>query len=346
MDATISPGVSIIICCYNSAARLPETLKHLALQQVPSHINWEIIVVNNASTDDTVDVAHLEWQKYNLPDLNYRVVDQPLPGLSNAREKGVEASTYEYLIFCDDDNWLDENYVFESFISLEDNYSAGVVGGNGTPLCEIPPPDWFNEYKEYYATGPQAELINNYTITDITTKKRYVYGAGAVFRKKALENLKNINFKNLLSDRIGCKLISGGDNELSYTLIIMGYKVLYNPKLQFKHFIPKERLSWAYFLKLNEGYGYSNILLLPYSNYFNNIQSSQIKNTWIWLLASSIHLFITVDFIRLLFKYKQMDLNFQISLSTRKGNIKSIWSNRNNISKNFMMVNNLISCNV
>ncbi len=51
------PGVSIIICCYNSERRLPETLAHLFTQQVSEDIPWEIIVVNNASSDATSRIA-------------------------------------------------------------------------------------------------------------------------------------------------------------------------------------------------------------------------------------------------------------------------------------------------
>ena len=54
-------GISIIICCYNSAKRLHETLKHLALQQVSDTIHWEVILVNNNSTDATTQIALEIW---------------------------------------------------------------------------------------------------------------------------------------------------------------------------------------------------------------------------------------------------------------------------------------------
>src|SRR5688572_10602380 len=98
-------GISVIICCYNSSSRLPETLKHLANQSVPGKINWELIVVNNASTDNTASVAETEWAKYNL-EIPLHVVDQPVPGQSAARDKGYEVASHEYLLYVDDDNWL------------------------------------------------------------------------------------------------------------------------------------------------------------------------------------------------------------------------------------------------
>src|SRR5260221_14664859 len=65
--ATRPAGVSVVICCYNSAARLPETLKHLARQVVPPSIPWEGILVNKASRDDTTDVAARVWKEGGAP---------------------------------------------------------------------------------------------------------------------------------------------------------------------------------------------------------------------------------------------------------------------------------------
>jgi len=52
-----NPGVSVIICCYNSVKRLPVTLAHLKSQVVFGQIPWEVIVIDNASTDRTAEVA-------------------------------------------------------------------------------------------------------------------------------------------------------------------------------------------------------------------------------------------------------------------------------------------------
>ena len=95
-------GVSVIICCYNSSERLFETLSHLKSQKT-NNLNWEIIVVDNASTDDTFHVAE---QMLRSSGLQYQIVKEPIPGLINARLKGETVSQYEFLLYCDDDNWL------------------------------------------------------------------------------------------------------------------------------------------------------------------------------------------------------------------------------------------------
>src|SRR5438874_1022703 len=98
-------GISVIICCYNSSARLPKTLEYLASQEVPLNIYWEVIIVNNNSSDDTVIVAQKEWAKYKLR-VPFKVVDENVAGTIHARKRGIAEASYELLLFCDDDNWL------------------------------------------------------------------------------------------------------------------------------------------------------------------------------------------------------------------------------------------------
>jgi glycosyltransferase involved in cell wall biosynthesis len=94
-------GISVIVCCYNSVSCLPETLKYLALQQIPSNIHCEVIIVNNASTDDTVGVTINEWEKLKCTEVEFHIINQLVSGLSNARKKGIEVAKYEYILFCD-----------------------------------------------------------------------------------------------------------------------------------------------------------------------------------------------------------------------------------------------------
>src|ERR1700719_3404911 len=80
-------GVSIVVCCFNSASRLSEafaqTLAHLAAQETTAETRWEVIVVDNASTDDTAQVAQKSWPR-QLED-SLQVVGEPRLGLSYAR---------------------------------------------------------------------------------------------------------------------------------------------------------------------------------------------------------------------------------------------------------------------
>src|SRR6187402_3359199 len=97
----VTEGISVIICCYNSALRIEKTLDHLAAQAV-NDISWEIILVDNASVDNTAEIARAFWNKNHADKVILNIVTEYKPGLSSARLTGVSASAYEYLILCDD----------------------------------------------------------------------------------------------------------------------------------------------------------------------------------------------------------------------------------------------------
>ena len=98
-------GVSIIVCCYNSIGRIEHTLAYLAKQKFRTRINVELIVVNNASTDETKKIV-TQLLKTLFPLWSCSVIDEMNQGLTYARNAGIKNALYEYLLFCDDDNLL------------------------------------------------------------------------------------------------------------------------------------------------------------------------------------------------------------------------------------------------
>lgn len=236
-------GVSVIVCCFNSAPRLPETLQHLAAQQVPAHIGWEIIIVDNASTDNTVQAAQEIWKLCNAPG-SFRIVSEKTPGLSAARHKGYMESRYSYLLFCDDDNWLKPDYVHLAFEILEQHPDVAIAGGRTVAAFESQPPAWFEGVAKSYAVGNQYE-----TTGDVTWRHEKLWGAGAVLQKQALDHLYRNDFEQLLSDRIGNKITSGGDHELCCAMRLAGYRLYYDERLVLTHFITNGRLKWDWFIR-------------------------------------------------------------------------------------------------
>lgn len=277
-------GFSIIICCYNSASRLPETLRHIALQKVAEEISWEVIVINNASQDDTKEVAGSIWQQLGCL-VKFSIVDESKAGLSAARDRGLQVSEYDYLLFCDDDNWLEENYVQQSFNIMQSDELIGALGGQFEAVCEIDPPGWFNYFASNYTVGKQASVSG-----EITFSKSYVSGAGAVYRKSVLLYLKENGFKSLLTDRKGNTLSTGGDVEIGYAIRMAGYKIWYDERLKLKHFIPKERLTRNYIERLYNGYLESLPVHLAYEQNF--LPRKAYKKTVGWLLLMRFILFI------------------------------------------------------
>jgi len=273
-------GVSVVICCYNSAKLLAVTLEHLSRQKTRKYVDWEVVIVNNASTDNTSEVAATEWKKYPDCKGSLRIAYQPIPGLAAAREKGIEESKYEYIVFCDDDNWLDENFVQNVVRLMRSNPEVAIAGAETQEVCEVEPPEWFHKWKNWsYAVGEQFDRPG-----DITWSRGFVWGAGMVLRRKALDKLYGDGFKSLLTDRKGKELASGGDTEICYAMRLAGWRIWYDPELKLKHYMTAPRLKWEYFLKLWKGFGVSTAGLDTYLNIIPSdmIEGNyvQIKKTW------------------------------------------------------------------
>ncbi|MEO6695759.1 MAG: glycosyltransferase, partial [Ignavibacteria bacterium] len=278
-------GVSVIVCTYNGAERLAETIKKIAEQKVKANILWEVILVDNASTDDSKEITINEWKKYKT-NAKLKIVDQPIPGKQLALEKGYEVAQYEYLITCDDDNWLDENFVQLTYEIMSSNEKIGALGGPNDPVCEIEPPEWFTYFKRDYAAGPQPDVhTGKISEGNITWKRGYVWGAGMIVRKSAWQQLFKDGFKTSMSCRKGSELSSGGDSEACYALVLAGWQIWYDSRLKLKHCMPAGRLDWNYLLRLFVGFGTATVGLEAYEKAIRlaraDISESEIlKQNW------------------------------------------------------------------
>ncbi len=247
-------GVSVIICTYNGAKRLPQTLRHLANQVIPQGLQWEVIVVDNNSTDNTFETVQTEWAGFNT-NIAFTLVKQPKPGVSYAREMGIEISRYAYLIQCDDDNWLAPNYVATVATILDGNEKIGIVGGQSTGAYETEPPVWFNNFSTAYAIGQRRA-------TD--TPINWLATAGTGIRRQSLDALNAIGFKHILSGRQGKNLLAGDDLELCAALRAIGYEVYYTNGLAFIHYMTASRLTWQYLKKMVYGQNKAQVVFDMY----------------------------------------------------------------------------------
>lgn len=248
-------GVSIVICTYNGISRLGQTFSHILKLQ--TCYPWELILVDNASNDGTGDWAsHWLYSQETL--INFQIVLESRPGLNHARMTGVKRSSYDYILFCDDDNWLSPNFLSIGAAVLEQNSKIGVLGSLGSPRFEVPGPEWFYEFSHSYAVGTLGKKSGKQKFGS------YHYGAACFFRKEALIQLFNRGFQSFLADRKGKSLSSGGDVELGLAVQLLGYELHFEGNLKFDHFIETHRLDWDYYLKLKKGISQSFPLLESY----------------------------------------------------------------------------------
>jgi glycosyltransferase involved in cell wall biosynthesis len=254
----VHAGVTIVVCCLNSAGRLRRPLRALADQVPPVDAGWEVLVVDNASTDDTADAAMRIWSEFGAP-VELRTVREPEPGLSWARRRGITESRFDYVVFCDDDNLLDPTYTAHAFNVMQTYPEVGAAGGQSIPCADVPLPAWFYTHAESYAVGVQALESR-----DVSETRAYLWGAGLVVRAAPLRRLYDRGWTPLLVDRRGANLAAGGDAELCKWFLAGGWRLRYDEGLRLTHVIAPERLDLAYLDAQGAGFVAAHPVLRAY----------------------------------------------------------------------------------
>jgi len=271
-------GVSVIICCYNSAARLPETLAHLRRQEAPEGVPWEVIIVDNNSTDDTARVATECWPAGAASPL--RIVKEAKAGVGYARQRGIRESRYEILVFADDDNWLCAGWLQAAVEIMAGDPQVAACGGPSAAVTTVPLPDWFPRHQLCYAVGNQQERA----------EAGELWTAGMVLRKSAWEQVIGLGFHNFAASRTGSELLSGEDVEMCRALRLAGWQIAYDSRLRIEHFIHASKLDWGYLRRLCHGFGASGAQIDAYSYALAGAPASvksRIRRTWLWNVYAS-----------------------------------------------------------
>lgn len=99
-----NPLISVILPVYNSGDSVAKAIDSILVQ---SYINWELIIVNDGSTDDSAKIIN----NFSKTDSRILVIQQMNQGVSTARNKGISAASGEYLAFLDSDDWVDSDYL-------------------------------------------------------------------------------------------------------------------------------------------------------------------------------------------------------------------------------------------
>jgi glycosyltransferase involved in cell wall biosynthesis len=242
-------GVSLIICTYNGAKLLRDTIGFVNMQKVHADVPWEFIVIDNASDDDSAEVA-LNSLKPGIP---IRVITEPEKGLIHARNRGIKEAVYEYISFIDDDNWIDPGWIQQIYDIFRAHPEVGMCGGKSSGVFEVDPPSWFKAIEGSYAIGSQGIETG-----DTTNTWGHLWGAGLSFRKSVFEGLIGSGFKSVLTGRKGKNLSAGEDTELVYAFRMAGWHLWYSEKLTLQHYIPSQRFKWEYVVRMYNGFGKSH----------------------------------------------------------------------------------------
>ena len=154
-----SPTISAVVCTHNRAAFLRQALNSLAGQTLV-RTRYEVIVVNNGSTDETLATVR-EFCQVDQRQCAVRLVDEPALGLGYARNTGWKAAQGQYIAFMDDDARADPGWLERALNLFEDSRPAPIAaGGQILPWYLSQKPAWYKDEYEARSWGPEPRRLS------------------------------------------------------------------------------------------------------------------------------------------------------------------------------------------
>lgn len=237
------PKVSVVVCSY-SCERYSDTIDTIKSLAGQSYQNTEIILV----IDRNPELYNYFSEHDYLKSLNnLRIGFSSLPGLSNARNKGVELSFGDIIAFIDDDAVADTDWISNLAVFYE-NPEVVSVGGPMKPLWISGEAKWIPE--EFYWTMGCSYKSQKNTIHSVRSN----FGSNMSFRSVVFSNV------GLFDDKFGLvdnKMRTGEETEFGIRVLnkLNGSKIIYNPDAIVYHKIFEFRKSFAFLVKRCFGYG-------------------------------------------------------------------------------------------
>ena len=250
--------LSVIIPTRNRADLLDATLESITKQTFPSD-KFEIIVIDNGSTDNTAEIC----KKYQCCFPEFRYFYEPSPGLHVGRHKGAKESRSSILVYADDDikatsSWLEG--IMEAFQDTE----IAMVGGNNLPLFIGTPPGWLDSL--WKQIEPQANILWQLSLIDLGQEAHYInpfyiFGCNFSIRKETL-----ISAGGFMPDCMPSHLMKyqgNGETHVSNYVAEHGLKAWFTPKATVYHTAPCARMTYHYvgFIRFRQGISDAFVLL-------------------------------------------------------------------------------------
>lgn len=250
-----TPDLSVVVCTHNPRPDyLAATVEALRAQTLPTE-RWDLLVVDNASAPERRPGADLSWHA------RARVVVEPTLGLTLARLRGIREAAGALLVFVDDDNVLDADFLGEALRIAESCPHLGAWSGRTRPRFDAPPPEWT---RRYWGNLVIRDLDRDVWSNLPRLAETMPCGAGLCVRRDVARHyvaLHEAGTRRVVLDRAGDSLVSGGDNDLAACACDIGFGVGLMRGLALTHLIPPERLTGAYLSRLTEGIAFSSLLL-------------------------------------------------------------------------------------
>jgi glycosyltransferase involved in cell wall biosynthesis len=280
-------SLSIVVCTYNPSDVVFNRLVSALINLDKSNLEYEVILIDNNS------IVPLTSRKYirNLlhSDLNVLLHVETKPGLTAARIAGIKRSKFEWIIFFDDDNEPQFDYLIRVNDTVCKHHNVAAWGPGTVKVNFLHDVDCWIENKRHYFQETNCDKTEFRCVKPLW-QDCYPYGTGLIIRKDvALEYVKRVELgRYTLTDRNGRSLSSGGDLQLVLTAIELGHSAGKIANLKLNHNIAKEKTSISYLMRMTYGTNSAYIKALNQVFIDNQILSREIGNYEIFLTIYSL----------------------------------------------------------
>ena len=232
--------LTVVVCTYNRCKSLPKALESISRSQMPDSVQWEVLVVDNNSRDQTREVVEDFCGRYPG---RFRYLFEREQGLCAARNAGIRNAQGEIIAFTDDDVTVEPMWLTNLTAHLENGEWAG-AGGRVLPERSFSPPPWLALSGPHYLGG---HLYAHFDLGDRAGElDRPAYGANMAFRKSMF--VKYGGFRTDLGRRPGNQ-IGGEDIEFGHRLMGAGERLRYEPSAVVYHEVVAERFKKEFLLR-------------------------------------------------------------------------------------------------
>ena len=262
--------LSVIICTYNRDKYIYCVLKSLAENTLP-HDRYEIVLVDNNCTDNTR--SECDRFKQDFPDVVFRYFVETNQGLSYARNRGIQESAGDVLVYVDDDALVNKEYLrtYADFFDRMPEIEA--AGGPIIPQYETEEPDWMSHFTKALITGYKYLGSKEKEFP----KNDYPGGGNAAYRASVFEK---IGLFNVELGRKGDSLVGAEEKDIFDKMTTLGMRFFYLPNAILYHLIPEKKLSKDYFDRLTYSIGKSErmrTLKIGKGKYLKRVVSEMVK---------------------------------------------------------------------
>lgn len=230
--------ISVVLCTYNRSQSLAKALDSIAASAVPAQVDWEVLVVDNNSPDQTRDVIENFCRRYPG---RFRYIFEPRQGKSYALNTAISEAHGDVLAFVDDDVTVEPTWLWNLTAGLCRGEWVG-AGGRILPAWNCPPPSWFPR-KGWFGMAPLVMFDMGPKPTPLTDPP---FGTNMAFHRTMFD--KYGLFRTDLGPRPDSE-IRNEDTEFGSRLLAAGELIRYEPSALVHHAVPEKRLTRQYFLK-------------------------------------------------------------------------------------------------